>query len=239
MTRTILTAAALVATAGISGAIAYRAGSAAGNGGLTAASYSPKDELAKHAQDAKKGVKDAVTDATKAVTDPQATPDDMQQMMEQWMAMGQPGEHHAKLTKSVGEWSVSSEFQGMAPGEPPMKSTGRMVAKPILGGRFVHSEFHLDELMGQPFDGVGIMGYDNAKQQMVSVWLDSMTTGIIQMTGSTSEDGTVTMEGMSGMGTPMKIETTWDGKDSFTDHFYDQMPDGSWVNTGNITYTRK
>lgn len=68
-----------------------------------------------------------------------------------------------------------------------------------------------------------------------------MTTKITYMTGN-KEDGVLVMHGISTtpMGdNPMKIVTTTNEDGSVTDKFYDQMPDGTWMNSGTIVYTRK
>ena len=114
-----------------------------------------------------------------------------------------------------------------------------MHIKPILGGRYTMAEFKLDDFMGQPFHGTAIMGYSNYTNEYMSVWVDTMSTHMTVMTGS-MEDGTLTMHGTSvtPMGeTPMKIVTTHEGN-TMTDTFFDGMPDGSWVQSGTITYTR-
>jgi hypothetical protein len=50
--------------------------------------------------------------------------------------------------------------------------------------------------MGQPFEGVGTVGYDNAKKVFVSTWTDNMGTGIMYMEGPWDEaTKTITMKG--------------------------------------------
>ena len=52
----------------------------------------------------------------------------------------------------------------------------RMLQKMILDGRFLHQEFN-GEMMGSPFIGIGITGYDNGSKQYVSNWMDSSEKG--------------------------------------------------------------
>lgn len=40
------------------------------------------------------------------------------------------------------------------------------------------------EWAGQPFEGMGSIGYDNLRQEYVSIWMDNMSTGMMQMTGT-------------------------------------------------------
>ena len=176
---------------------------------------------------------------TDATAQPADAPDP-DAMMEMFRRAATPGPQHAHFKKYVGDWAVTTTFQ--MPGDPQaMESTGSMHGTLILGGRFVQVDFHLDDMMGQPFDGVGITGYDNTKGQYQGIWMDVASTHITMTTGTMS-GGSLTMQGTSS--TPMgengmKITTTWQGDDQFTDTFYDQMPDGSWVQTGTITYTRR
>ena len=164
------------------------------------------------------------------------SPEDMMAAMAK---IGEPGEHHKELGEMVGHWHAKTSFV-MDPAAPPMEGEGEMSIKWVLGGRFLQSNFKMD-FMGEPFEGLSFMGYDNAHGEYVSTWMDSMTTKITYMTGN-KEDGAMVMHGISTtpMGdNPMKIVTTHGEDGSVTDKFYDQMPDGTWFNSGSIVYTRK
>lgn len=160
-------------------------------------------------------------------------------MMAGMAKLATPNEHHAELMETVGNWNAKTSFV-MAPDAPPTESPATMTVKPLLDGRHVMSHFKM-ELMGQPFEGYSIMGYDNAHDQYNSVWIDSMSTKITYMTGNKNKDGDIVMHGTSStpMGdNPMKIVTSRNDDGTWTDSFYDQMPDGTWFNSGTITYTR-
>jgi hypothetical protein len=50
-------------------------------------------------------------------------------------------------------------------------------------------------MMGSPFTGIGVIGYDNHTKKYVSTWIDSMGTGIYFFEGTAGPDGkTVTQE---------------------------------------------
>lgn len=165
------------------------------------------------------------------------------EMMAAYMAMGEPGEHHEAQMKYAGHWDAKTSF-ATDPANPDQREEGdascHTTAK--LGGRFMMSEFTSD-FMGIPFTGIAYSGYDNAREQHVSVWMDTMSTAIIHMTGNPNEDGDLVMQGtgfMPGMGDyQMKMVYHWIDDDNWSQTFYDQMPDGSWFNSGVITYTRK
>jgi hypothetical protein len=46
-----------------------------------------------------------------------------------------------------------------------------------LGERFV-AQHYKGEAMGQPFEGLGLVGYDNHKKEYTGTWADSMTTAV-------------------------------------------------------------
>jgi hypothetical protein len=112
------------------------------------------------------------------------TMEDMQAMM----AAGTPGEMHKRLAQDVGTWSTKSQMW-MQPGAEPMECVGTATVKPLMDGRYIQVEMSGEMPgMGQ-FNGVGIYGYDNVKQEFVSCWFDNHSTGIMNGTGEMSDDG--------------------------------------------------
>ncbi len=161
------------------------------------------------------------------------------EVMAEMMRLATPNEHHAELGKAVGNWTAKTSFI-MDPAQPPVTGEGKMTVKWVLGGRYIMSEFKMD-FMGEPFEGIGYTGYDIAHEQYISTWADTMSTTITYLTGSMDDENTMTLFGTAT--TPkgdnlMKIVSTWIDDDTMTDTFYDQMPDGTWTQSGNITYTR-
>jgi Protein of unknown function (DUF1579) len=114
--------------------------------------------------------------------------------MAAWVAAGSPGDPHKVLARFAGSWTTKTKvFPG--PGAPAMESAGSAECKLILGGRFLESQ-HTGSMMGMPFEGRGLDGYDNFRKRYVGTWTDNMTTAIIQLTGQLSADGkTLTYEG--------------------------------------------
>lgn len=163
---------------------------------------------------------------------------DMDAMFAMMAEKATPGDHHEELSKTVGHWTAAAEF--MVPGMDPMTSTGTMHTEWVLGGRYTVSHFNLPEFMGQPFEGMAITGYSNYTNEYNSVWVDTMSTHMTTTTGKRDKDGVLAMTGTSvtPMGEAgMKIETTCTDT-VIVDKFFDEMPDGSWVHSGTITYTR-
>lgn len=106
---------------------------------------------------------------------------DQDAAMKAWMSYMTPGDVHKMLAKDDGEWNEEITVW-MAPGAPPTKNTATVSNKMILGGRYQESK-HTGNFMGMPFEGYGLIGYDNAKKVFVSSWVDNMGTGIMTMEG--------------------------------------------------------
>ena len=91
------------------------------------------------------------------------------------------------LEAYVGTWEVHSKMW-MQPGAPPMESDGTAGSKWILGNRYVEMTVE-STMMGMPFEGRAITGYDNVKKTYQSVWMDNMGTSITLSSGAASDDG--------------------------------------------------
>jgi hypothetical protein len=119
----------------------------------------------------------------------QETNMDMQAVMEIYRKAGTPGEPHKLLAKLEGSWSTRTRGW-MEPGKPPTESTGTCDQKMVFDGHYLRQEYTGD-MMGMPFTGINLLGYDNHTKKYVSVWLDSMSTGIYYFEGTASADGKV------------------------------------------------
>lgn len=108
--------------------------------------------------------------------------------MQACMLAGMPGEPHALLAKTVGEWQGEGEMW-MAPDTEPMPYECTSTITTEMDGRFVKCEFHGDLPGMGPFHGVGYNGFDNVSQQYVSTWIDNHGTGIMYGTGERTADG--------------------------------------------------
>ncbi len=122
------------------------------------------------------------------------TPMDPQAMMELWKQAATPGEPHKLFATLTGSWTTQTK-EWMEPGKPPMESAGTAEIKMVLDGRFLYQEFN-GQMMGQPYHGLGMDGYDNITKKYVTAWFDTMGTGIFFMEGTASSDGkTITLRG--------------------------------------------
>ncbi len=117
---------------------------------------------------------------------------DTQVMLDIYEKMGTPEAPHRALARLAGTWAATIRFWG--PDGSPTESSGVCEQKMLLGGRFLEQQF-TGEMMGSPFEGIGITGYDNNTGRYLSTWIDSMSTAILFFEGTSGPDGkTITQE---------------------------------------------
>jgi hypothetical protein len=167
---------------------------------------------------------------------------DMQAMMDVYKKLGTPGAPHKLLASMAGSWTTKIK-SCMEPGKPPMESTGTSEQKMVLSGRFLQQEF-TGEMMGSPFTGIGVTGYNNHTKKFVSTWMDSMGTAILFFEGTASTDGkTITLE--CRYDDPIKGPMKWRSVTRFVDgnthvfEMYGTDKIGKEEKMMEITYTRK
>lgn len=93
-----------------------------------------------------------------------------------------PGSMHKMIAKSVGNWSGVVTYW-IQPGAPPSMSTTEASSQMIMGGRYLQTKYN-GTMMGMPFEGMGMIGYDNAKKMFISTWVDIFRTGVLYMEGT-------------------------------------------------------
>lgn len=165
--------------------------------------------------------------------------------MAEWMAAGQPNEHHEAIAMMAGDFNVEMWFQ-MGSSEPKQESTGEAHSEWMLDGRYLGTHFNSQFSMGTvevSFEGHAVMGYDNINEHYFSGWIDSMSTGLFTEKGQMSDDGkTITLHGS--MNTPAGVKMTTKhiytiySDDKYTMEFWEAPEGEDLVNTGVITYTR-
>jgi hypothetical protein len=110
-------------------------------------------------------------------------------MMQAWTKFATPGENHKFLDAFAGKWSHTLKWW-TTPGTPAQESKGINENQWIMGGRYLQQNVK-GMAMGQPFEGMGIIGYDNVRGEYVSIWIDNMGTGF--MTGVGQYDAAAKM----------------------------------------------
>jgi len=162
--------------------------------------------------------------------------------MAKWQEYATPGEGHKVMDQLVGNWDYSLKYW-TSPDAPPEESTGTNDVKWILGNRFLEMKVK-GTSMGQPFEGLGIIGYDNAKKEYVNTWIDTMGTGMMNATG-TYDVETKTMTEKGTFTDPMQNEgsfrsvTKFIDNDNFTYEMYISSQGEKESRVMEINYTRK
>ena len=155
--------------------------------------------------------------------------------------MPKPGPEHAVLAADVGTWDAIVEvFPG--PGAPAMKSSGVEV-NTLVGGMWLVTEFK-GEMMGMPFEGRGLAGYDPNKKKYVGTWVDTMSTGFAAVE-STYDASTKTISGvmegpdMTGKLMKMREIVQRTGANTRVFSMYAIGADGKETLSMRISYTKR
>jgi hypothetical protein len=161
-------------------------------------------------------------------------------MMDAWLKAAAPGDNHKILASLAGNWNTVQKTW-MAPGQPPTESNGKARQTMTLGGRYLRQEFE-GSFMGGPFSGEGVTAYDNLNKQFVSTWGDTLSTGIMVLTGNyDAATKTITLTGeitdIDGSKKPFKEVLRIVDADKHVLEMFDKV-DGKDVRMMEITYTR-
>jgi hypothetical protein len=162
--------------------------------------------------------------------------------MEKWKGYATPNENHKVLDAFVGNWDYTVKWWSSPKSEPEIWK-GTSDIKWIMGRRFLE-QISTGESMGQPFEGMGITGYDNAKKKYVSMWIDNTGTGIMTSEGNYDastktfvEKGTFTQPKLGK--TPFKSVTKIISDDNFVYELYTKDKDWKEYKVLEINYVRR
>jgi hypothetical protein len=104
------------------------------------------------------------------------------------MVAGTPGKMHEHLAQGVGEWTGKNTMW-MGAGSDPIETTCTSTVTSLMDGRYFQVEMK-GEMPGMgPYRGLGLYGFDNVSQKFSSTWIDNHGTGMMQGTGTISDDG--------------------------------------------------
>jgi len=158
------------------------------------------------------------------------------------MPMEKPLPEHLQLKKSVGTWDCVVRAS-MSPGAPAMESKATSTDRML--GDFVLMEEFKGDLMGMPFTGIGLIGYDALDKKYWSTWVESTGSKLSVSEGKAGENPnviTLTAEAKNPMtGKPMKMRKTLEtkGDDARVLTFYMAGPDGKEFPAMTIDYKRR
>ena len=172
---------------------------------------------------------------------PKMTPE-QQAEMKAYEAAGKPGEPHRKLAAMAGTYTVKMR-SWHEPGAPPMEETGTATRSMALDGRVMVEQFE-GKMMGAPFKGHGMSGYDNVTGKYWSTWNDSMSTGIMVSEGTCDAKQACTFKGSWHDPLTKKLVTSrmtsrWTSPTVEVFEMYVPGKDGKETKMMEITYTKK
>ncbi|KAA0211659.1 MAG: DUF1579 domain-containing protein [Ignavibacteria bacterium] len=161
--------------------------------------------------------------------------------MQKWIDYMTPGDMHEYLAKAVGKWNVNATFW-MAPDTEPIVNNYTANGEMIFGGRYLMLKQE-GNMMGMPFEGMLIEGYDNATKMFNAVWIDNMGTGIAYSTGTINDElNQVTFTGsmidpMTGEPSNFRQTEKFNNDGSVTVEFYSKIDGVEFLNS-RIILTR-
>lgn len=138
----------------------------------------------------------------------------------------------------VGRWNAT--VKTTAPGAPPSEVSGTEINSAVCDGLWVWSDF-TSTMLGQPFEGHALTGYDPASGEVVSYWIDSSTAALSPRTGTfDSKTRTLTATGTAydSRGRPLPLRETAVWKDTQARSQRLQLGSGERVTTIAIAFER-
>ena len=165
------------------------------------------------------------------------------EMMAAMMKAATPGPEHQKLKAFEGKFTADVTAFDPASGKEE-KSTGAMKNEMILGGRYLKQDYS-GTMMGQPFKGGGLVGYDNMKKKYTMLWVDELSTQMMISEGTMDDAGkmlttTCTMDSPGdNMKKTYKQVVTLADEDHHTFDMYEVAADGKETRILTIKYTRE
>jgi hypothetical protein len=158
------------------------------------------------------------------------------------MKAATPGPEHQKLKTFEGKFTADVTAMDPTTGKEE-KSTGTMKNEMILGGRYLKQDYS-GTMMGMPFHGGGLVGFDNMKKKYTMLWVDEMSTQMMVSEG-TADESAKTITFMCTVDCPldnskktMKQVVTMTDDDHHTYEMYDVGADGKENKVLTIKYTR-
>ena len=173
---------------------------------------------------------------------PPMTPE-QQAEMEAYMKAGAPGAPHQAMASMAGTYSLKIK-SWHEPTAPAMEETGTAKRSMALDGRVLIEEV-TSSMMGTPFTGRGMRGFDNVSGKYWSTWNDSMSTGLMVSEGTCDAQGkSCTFKGS--WNDPVKkgpitsrMTTRWTSPTTEVFEMYGPGKDGKEMKMMEITYTKQ
>jgi hypothetical protein len=172
---------------------------------------------------------------------PEMTPEQKAEM-EAYMKAGTPGAPHEALKAMAGSYDMKIK-SWHEPGAAATEESGTATRTMILGDRVLVEDV-TSSMHGMPFNGRGLRGYDNVTGKHWSLWLDSMSTGVMMSEGTCGAQNACTFSGS--WNDPIKkgpvkarMTTKWTSPTTEIFEMYGPGKDGKEMKMMEITYTKR
>jgi len=184
----------------------------------------------------------AQSDAKKPGSKPPEMTAEQKAEMEAYMKAATPGAPHKAMASTAGTY-VAKVKSWHEPGGPASEETGTATRTMTLDGHVLVEDFK-GAMMGMPFTGHGMRGYDNVSGKYWSTWTDSMSKGLMVSEGTCDASNACTFKGS--WNDPIKkgpvtarMTTRWTSPTTEIFEMYGPGKDGKEMKMMEITYTKK
>jgi len=144
-----------------------------------------------------------------------------------------------ELHRGIGEWRATVTMS-MDPSQPATEEKATEIVRPICAGQYTWSAFE-GTMMGMPFQGHSLCGYDANAGEYVSYWIDSTSANWSKTRGAFDpESQQITMSGrcLDCDGKPMTMTEVLTWKDEDTRHLHMVFDTAQGKQEMNINYVR-
>jgi hypothetical protein len=162
--------------------------------------------------------------------------------MEAYQRAATPGAQHKQLASSVGTYAAQVKSWS-EPGGKPVEEAGTATRTMALDGRVLVEQYQ-GTMMGQPFMGHGMSGYDNVTGQYWSTWNDNMSTGLMVSHGTCDDKMACSFTGswndpVRKAPVQARMTTRWTGPTTEVFEMYGPDKQGKEMKMMEITYTKQ
>jgi hypothetical protein len=123
-----------------------------------------------------------------------------------------PGEGQKRLEPMIGTFDVRIRIW-VDPSKPPVESQATSVSVWVLGHRYIQTMLS-GHTLGEPFNGIGYIGYDNVGKTYQVTWMDDASTAMTLYQGAFAGAGKVARlkasvpNAVTGKPTPVEMRMT-------------------------------
>ncbi|MGE0764747.1 MAG: DUF1579 domain-containing protein [Bdellovibrionales bacterium] len=161
----------------------------------------------------------------------------------QWMKYTTPAEGHKAVKDLTGKFNYTMKWWASATATPEL-SKGTSRNKWVLGDRYLQQEVK-GTAMGQPFNGIGFLAFDNFRGEYQSIWMDDMSTSILNTSGkmdpatkAITQTGTASDPMKGDKNAWFRTELKLIGKNEHIYEMYSKGTDGKEFKSMEINYKR-